>query len=123
WHGAKVDRLEDNYRSTAPILDLANRLIAYNKNRYDKVLRSSREGGEKPRINQYEDEETEAVSVVDEIDSPIKQGVPAKNIAILFRTNEQARAFEAELRRAKVPYTLIGGMSFYDRKEVRDVLS
>lgn len=123
WPGAKVVRLEDNYRSTAPILDLANRLIAYNKNRYDKVLRSSREGGEKPRINQYEDEETEAVSVVDEIDSLIKQGVPAKNIAILFRTNEQPRAFEAELRRAKVPYTLIGGMSFYDRKEVRDVLS
>jgi len=123
WPEAKIVRLEDNYRSTAPILELSNRLIAHNKNRYDKVLRSSREGGEKPRILQYEDEEAEAVSVVDEIDGLIKQGVPPKSIAILFRTNEQPRAFEAELRRAKVPYTLIGGMSFYDRKEVRDVLS
>jgi DNA helicase-2/ATP-dependent DNA helicase PcrA len=123
WPEAKIVRLEDNYRSTAPILELSNRLIAHNKNRYDKVLRSSREGGEKPRILQFEDEEQEAVNVVDEIDGLIKQGVPPKNIAILFRTNEQPRAFEAELRRAKVPYTLIGGMSFYDRKEVRDVLS
>lgn len=123
WPGAKVVRLEDNYRSVAPILELANRLIAYNKNRYDKVLRSSREGGDKPRINQYEDEEAEAVAVVDEIASLIVGGVQPKDIAVLFRTNEQPRAFEAELRRAKVPYTLIGGMSFYDRKEVRDVLS
>jgi DNA helicase-2/ATP-dependent DNA helicase PcrA len=123
WPEAKIVRLEDNYRSTAPILEISNRLIAYNKNRYDKVLRSSREGGEKPRILQFEDEEAEATNVVDEIDGLIKQGVPARNLAILFRTNEQPRAFEAELRRAKVPYTLIGGMSFYDRKEVRDVLS
>ena len=123
WPEAKIVRLEDNYRSTAPILEISNRLIAYNKNRYDKVLRSSREGGEKPRILQFEDEEAEATNVVDEIDGLIKQGVPPRNLAILFRTNEQPRAFEAELRRAKVPYTLIGGMSFYDRKEVRDVLS
>lgn len=123
WPGAKVVRLEDNYRSVGPILELANRLIAYNKNRYDKVLRSSREGGDKPRINQYADEETEAATVVDEIASLIAGGVQPKDIAILFRTNEQPRAFEAELRRVKVPYTLIGGMSFYDRKEVRDVLS
>jgi DNA helicase II / ATP-dependent DNA helicase PcrA len=123
WPGAKIVRLEDNYRSTGPILELANRLIAYNKNRYDKVLRSSREGGEKPRVLQFADEATEATEVVNEIESLVKSGVEPRQIAVLFRTNEQPRAFEGELRRCKLPYTLVGGMSFYDRKEVRDILS
>jgi DNA helicase-2/ATP-dependent DNA helicase PcrA len=123
WPEAKMVRLEANYRSTAPILELANRLIAYNKNRYDKVLRASREGGEKPRVMQYADEATEAQEVVGEIAGLLKNGVEPRDVAILFRTNEQPRAFEAELRTAKLPYTLIGGMSFYDRREVRDVLS
>lgn len=123
WPEAKIVRLEDNYRSTAPILDMANRLIAFNKTRYDKVLRSSRLGGDKPRVMQHEDEATEATTVVNEIEALIRNGVQPRDVAVLFRTNEQPRAFEAELRRAKVPYTLVGGMSFYDRKEVRDVLS
>ena len=123
WPEAKIVRLEENYRSTAPILELANRLIAFNKTRYDKVLRSSRLGGDKPRVLQYEDEATEAAEVVNEIEAHLRNGVQARDIAVLFRTNEQPRAFEGELRRAKIAYTLVGGMSFYDRKEVRDVLS
>ncbi|HVU87915.1 MAG TPA: UvrD-helicase domain-containing protein [Pirellulales bacterium] len=124
WPDATVIRLEENYRSTAAILAMANRLIAYNSKRHDKVLRAFRENGEEPRIMQYPDETAEAARVIDEIRNLIAENVvEPRDVAILFRTNEQPRAFETELRRAKVPYTLIGGMSFYDRKEVRDVLA
>lgn len=123
WPEAKIVRLEENYRSIGPVLEMANRLIGYNKNRYGKVLRTTREGGDKPRVVQYPDEVAEAEQTVEDIGRLIQQGVEPRNIAILFRTNEQPRAFESELRSAKIPYTLIGGMSFYDRKEVRDVLS
>ena len=123
WPEAKVVRLEDNYRSTAEIIELANRLIVFNSHRHDKVLRAYRTGGEAPRVKQFADEETEAGEVVEEIRATLAAGLAEpRDIAILFRTNEQPRPFEAELRRAKVPYTLIGGMSFYDRKEVRDIL-
>ncbi|HWB00650.1 MAG TPA: UvrD-helicase domain-containing protein [Pirellulales bacterium] len=124
WPEAKVVRLEENYRSMDSILALANTLIRYNKHRHEKVLRASRTGGEKPRILQYPDEATEAQQVVAEINSLIfRRLAEPREIAILFRTNEQPRAFEAELRKAKLPYTLVGGMSFYDRKEVRDILA
>jgi DNA helicase-2/ATP-dependent DNA helicase PcrA len=127
WPEAKVVRLEDNYRSKAPILELANTLIAHNSTRHKKVLKPSREGGIPPKIVRFENETAEAEEVVrdirqrlDVVDGP--RTAPS-DIAILFRTNEQPRAFELELRRAKVPYVLVGGMSFYDRKEVRDVMS
>ncbi|HUY93293.1 MAG TPA: UvrD-helicase domain-containing protein [Pirellulales bacterium] len=124
WPDAKVVRLEANYRSTGAILMMANRLIAHNKLRHDKVLKPFREDGEPPRILQYPDEETEANQVIEEINSQIFRRIAQpRDFAILFRTNEQPRAFEQELRRAKLPYTLIGGMSFYDRKEVRDILA
>jgi DNA helicase-2/ATP-dependent DNA helicase PcrA len=124
WPEARVIRLEENYRSTAAILELANRLIAFNTVRHDKVLRAARPGGEKPRILQLKDEAEEARRVVQEIGERLAQpGVQPRDLAILFRTNEQPRPFELELRRHKVPYVLVGGMSFYDRKEVRDVLA
>ena len=124
WPEAKVVRLEANYRSTGAILTMANRLIAHNKLRHDKVLKAYREDGEPPRILQFPDETTEANQVVEEINSQIFRRIAQpRDFAILFRTNEQPRAFEQELRRAKLPYTLIGGMSFYDRKEVRDILA
>ena len=123
WPEAKVVRLEENYRSTAQILAWSNRLIAFNRQRHAKVLRTNREGPE-PRILQRPDETDEAQTVVQEIARRLqsRQAQP-RDIAILFRTNEQPRAFEMELRRARVPYVLIGGMSFYDRKEVRDLLA
>ena len=123
WPEAKVIRLEVNYRSTREILGWANRLIAYNKVRHDKVLRATF-GGEKPRIAQFPDEVEEAQQVVEEIDHRIKtKKRKARDFAILCRTNEQPRSFEMELRRANIPYVLLGGMSFYDRKEVRDILA
>lgn len=124
WPEAKVVRLEENYRSCGAILAMANRLIAFNRQRHEKVLRAFREEGEPPRVLQYPDEATEANQVVEEINSQIFRRIAQpRDFAILFRTNEQPRAFEQELRRAKLPYTLIGGMSFYDRKEVRDILA
>ena len=121
WPKAKVVRLETNYRSTHEILDWANRLIKFNKHRHPKALRATCRG-EKPRILQFDDEELEAQAVVDEIRTRLntKKKRP-RDFAILFRTNEQPRQFELELRKADVPYVLVGGQSFYDRKEVRDV--
>jgi DNA helicase II / ATP-dependent DNA helicase PcrA len=123
WPEAKVVRLEDNYRSTKEILSWANRLIAFNKQRHGKVLRTNASGAP-PRILQLQDEATEAKTVVDEIAARMRLGKhKARDFAILCRTNEQPRSFEMELRREKIPYVLLGGMSFYDRKEVRDALA
>ena len=124
WPDAVVVRLEENYRSTAAILEHANRLIAVNTVRHDKVLRPARPGGEQPLILQCKDEIAEAHMVVDDARrQATRPGIDLGDIAILFRTNEQPRAFEAELRRTKTPYVLIGGTSFFDRKEVRDILA
>ncbi|MFM9117008.1 MAG: ATP-dependent helicase [Planctomycetota bacterium] len=124
WPDAKVVRLEQNYRSTAAILDFANRLIAFNRKRHDKKLIAARPNGEPPRIEQFNDELTEAQGVVASIMRRLQDpGVEPRDIAILFRTNEQPRAFETELRRHKLPYVLVGGMSFFDRKEVRDLIA
>ena len=124
WPGAQTVTLEENYRSTGAILELANRLILHNKTRYQKVLRAARPPGEKPRILQFPDETTEAAEVVDDIRQRINEGYfEPRDFAILFRTNEQPRAIETELRRHKLPYVLIGGLSFFDRREVRDILA
>jgi DNA helicase-2/ATP-dependent DNA helicase PcrA len=124
WPDAKVVRLEENYRSTAAILELANRLIAFNKARHTKILRPARFGGARPRVEQYKDETEEARAVVSDITRQISRpDWEPRDFAVLFRTNEQPRAFEAEMRRANLPYVLVGGMSFFDRKEVRDIVA
>jgi len=124
WPDAKVIRLEDNYRSTQAIIEAANTLIKFNSTRHDKVLRAARPGGQPPRIAQYENETLEAQETVRSIQRRLQeQGREPKDFAILFRTNEQPRVFETELRKAKLPYVLIGGMSFFDRKEVKDILA
>ena len=124
WPEAKVVCLESNYRSTGAILEMANRLIAYNTERHDKILRPSRPQGTRPRIAQYKDETTEAKEVVSEISNLIeREHVQPGDIAILFRTNEQPRIFETELRRAKIPYVMLGSQSFFDRREVRDMVA
>ncbi|MBX3434616.1 MAG: UvrD-helicase domain-containing protein [Pirellulales bacterium] len=124
WPEAKVIRLEDNYRSTGAILRFANTLIAFNRHRHDKVLRPARGDGPRPQIMQLQTETEEAEKVVGEIARRVAEpGGQARDFCILCRTNEQPRAFETELRRLKLPYVLVGGMSFFDRKEVRDILS
>ncbi|MCG8433815.1 MAG: UvrD-helicase domain-containing protein, partial [Gammaproteobacteria bacterium] len=143
WPDAKIVRLEDNYRSTEAILNYANTLIVFNRTRHEKMLKASRRGGERPRVLQCNDETEEAEQVVADICNRLGEGgwelgrptttssarrekkplLQPKDMAILFRTNEQPRIFETALRQANVPYVLIGGMSFFDRREVRDILA
>lgn len=124
WPDAKVVCLEENYRSSGEILQMANRLIAYNTVRHDKELVPVRAVGQRPRILQYKDETEESKNVVGEIARLLDRGrYEPRDVAILFRTNEQPRLFETELRKAKVPYVMLGSQSFYDRREVRDVLA
>ena len=124
WPRARTVRLEDNYRCTEQILNLANRLIKHNQVRHDKTLRAARPGGEQPKILQLETETVEAEKIIADIRRRIEtKQIEPSDVAILFRTNEQPRAFEDELRRANLPYRLVGGMSFYDRREVRDTLA
>lgn len=123
WPDAKVVRLEVNYRSTEPIISWANRVIAFNRQRHAKTLRTFVQG-EAPVIQAFEDGEEEAKAIV----AHIKRRIAAtertpRDFAILFRTNEQPRAFELQLREQKIPYTLLGGQSFFDRKEVKDVIA
>jgi DNA helicase II / ATP-dependent DNA helicase PcrA len=121
--GAKIVRLEENYRSNPVILEVANRLVAHNPGRHEKRLKACRPVNGEVRFLPFEDEQTEATSIVQEIAALIENGVAPGEIAILFRTNEQPRLFEAELRRKRVRYILIGGQSFFDRREIRDMLA
>jgi DNA helicase-2/ATP-dependent DNA helicase PcrA len=121
---AKVVRLEENYRCTDRILDVANRLVAHNRARHVKTLRASKPATSDVRFIDYPDEQLEAEKVVQEIRFlHTQKGVPLADFAILFRTNEQPRLFEAELRRANLHYVLMGSQSFFDRREVRDLLA
>jgi DNA helicase II / ATP-dependent DNA helicase PcrA len=121
--GTKTIRLENNYRCTDEILGCANRLVRHNRHRHDKTLIAHKKGGSPIRVLTYDDETAEAENVVLEIGYLISElGVKPKQVAILFRTNEQPRVFEQELRRLKVPYVLVGGQSFFDRREIRDLL-
>ena len=124
WPDAKVIRLEDNYRSTEAIIEKANTLIRFNKTRHDKILKAARPNGEVPSIRQYANETVEAQETVYDLQKRLEvPGREPRDFAILFRTNEQPRIFETELRKAKLPYILVGGMSFFDRKEVKDLLA
>jgi DNA helicase-2/ATP-dependent DNA helicase PcrA len=124
WPDAKVVWLEDNYRSTGAILEMANTLIDFNTVRHDKVLKPYRPAGKRPRIVQHKDEQAEAETVVREIKHLIdNEHIQPKDIAILFRTNEQPRLFETELRKHDVPYVMLGSQSFFDRREVRDIVA
>jgi DNA helicase-2/ATP-dependent DNA helicase PcrA len=122
--GAKVVRLETNYRSTEEILDAAYKCIRHNEGRHEKRLRSHRGPGDRVRAYNLRDENEEAFFVVGEIQTAVRAGeARLADCAVLFRTATQPRAFEAELRARALPYRLVGGMSFFDRKEVRDVVA
>ncbi|MDO4569346.1 MAG: UvrD-helicase domain-containing protein [Planctomycetia bacterium] len=123
WPDAKVVRLEINYRSTNEIIQWANRLVAFNRTRHPKTLRATL-SGETPRILQCRDADDEATRIVTEIRNRIQLRIRKPNeIAVLFRTNEQSRLFEMEFQRQRVPYNIVGTQSFFDRKEIRDILA
>jgi DNA helicase-2/ATP-dependent DNA helicase PcrA len=122
--GAVVVRLETNYRSTRQILDAANSVIRNNPSRHEKSLKSALGEGDPVLFQVLEDEEAEAEYVVKEITTAVASGrARHSDFAVLFRTAVQPRVFEAKLRARAVPYVLVGGMSFFDRKEVRDIVS
>lgn len=121
---AKTVRLEENYRSVNSILKASNALIANNENRCVKTLWSSLGDGDPIRVWACNDQNDEAERIVSRIKNRLmeKTGKPDQ-FAIILRTNAQTRLFEEELRTARIPYTIIGGQSFYDFKETKDMLS
>jgi len=123
--GALVVALEVNYRSSEPILDAANAVIVENVNRPDKTLRTDRTGGEKITLVETFDESDEARWIVGEIETRIREtpGLSYNGCAVLYRTNAQARALEDAFRREGVPYQVVGGVRFYERREIQDVLA
>ena len=124
WPGATVVRLEENYRSTPEIIEAANKLIERNSRRHEKTLVSKAPSGLKPNIMQAQDEVDEARRVTSDVEGLLRERyAPQNEMAILVRTGEQTRVFETELRHRNIPYELIGSRSFFDRREVKDVLS
>jgi DNA helicase-2/ATP-dependent DNA helicase PcrA len=122
--GTRLVRLEENYRSTSAVLSAANAVIAENSGRIGKTLHTRRSGGESLTLVAAADERDEAEWVVRELERRRAAGDWAlEEMAVLYRTNAQSRAFEEAFRRAGMPYRLIGAISFYDRREVRDVLA
>jgi DNA helicase II / ATP-dependent DNA helicase PcrA len=120
----KIVKLEQNYRSTTTILNAANAIIKNNVRRRGKSLWSSNGAGGKIQLQTYENDEAEAREVVGQIDfKRLAHRIPWKDCAILFRTNQQSRPLETELRKAGVKYHLIGGQSFFDRREIKDFLA
>ncbi|MBF5050611.1 ATP-dependent DNA helicase PcrA [Candidatus Clavichlamydia salmonicola] len=124
YPGARIIRLEQNYRSQSNILNAANVLICNNASRYKKSLWSSREAGEKIHFFLAKTEKDEAEFVAREVERLLRTtSTPVNEICIFYRTNFQSRAFEDVFLRKKIPYEIIGGLSFYQRKEIKDLLS
>src|SRR5688572_20492936 len=120
---AAVVRLEENYRSVPPILELANVVISENTSRMGKTLRPTRTGGERVTLVRSLDERDEAEWVMQDVLTRRARGAALRDVAILYRTNAQSRALEETCRRHSVPYRLIGSVRFYDRREIRDLMS
>ncbi|MBN1506757.1 MAG: UvrD-helicase domain-containing protein [Sedimentisphaerales bacterium] len=123
WPDATIVKLEENFRSTAEVLRAADRLIACNRNRKEKVLVPVRSHKGDLRIDNYEDEEEEANAVAERIDELVNSGVRGNDIAVFYRVNAMSRALEEAFIRHKVPYQVVRGVEFYNRKEIRDVLA
>lgn len=120
----KIIKLEENYRSTPQILEAANVVIANNPQNYDKKLWTSKENGDKIRLVSLENEEEEGKYVTDIIKKNIDtEKYNYKDFTILYRANFQSRAIEQQLLKAKIPYRIFGGIEFFQRKEIKDVLS
>ena len=116
-------KLEQNYRSTKNILNAANEVIKHNKGRKAKKLWTENEEGDLIEFHQYGTEYEEARQIIDKIEALSNEGYDYKNMAILYRTNAQSRVFEESFMIKNIPYRIVGGTNFYQRKEVKDILS
>ncbi|NFG24521.1 DNA helicase PcrA [Clostridium botulinum] len=124
YPNAKVIKLEQNYRSKSNILNAANVVIVNNANRKSKVLRTEQEAGDKIKIYRAFSDSDEGDFVSKQIaEIKSKENKEYKDFAILYRTNAQSRIFEESLRRRGIPYKIVGGTRFYDRKEIKDILA
>jgi DNA helicase II / ATP-dependent DNA helicase PcrA len=120
----KVVKLEQNYRSTKSILHVANEVISNNKGQIEKVLFTENAEGEKIKLVRTMTDNDEGKFVADTIqEQKLRNHFANKDFAILYRTNAQSRAFEEALRRMAIPYTIYGGISFYQRKEIKDIVA
>jgi DNA helicase II / ATP-dependent DNA helicase PcrA len=119
----EIIKLEQNYRSTKTILNAANAVISNNSNRHGKNLWSDGEDGDAIKIQLAYSPEQEAKLISEQIDNLIIQGKNPKSIAILYRNNSISRTFEMSLKSLRIPYVIVGGISFWSRKEVKDLLS
>ena len=124
FDNSKLFKLEQNYRSTQTIVQAANSLIAHNKRQIPKEVFSKKEEGEKILLKMAYSDQEEALVVTNEIQR-IKRRDKCEysDFAILYRTNAQSRSFEEQLRKQNIPYRIFGGMSFYQRKEIKDILA
>lgn len=118
-----VIRLEQNYRSTENILNAANAVIKNNQNRKDKTLWSDLGAGDKIEVNYYQSEQSEGREITEIITEGIENGGKYSDYAILYRNNALSRGYETALTRAGIPYKIVGGVRFYDRKEIRDMMA
>lgn len=123
YKNARVIRLEQNYRSTQNILDAANAVIANNKNRKGKNLWTQAGSGEKIIFNTLEDEAAEASFIAQEILKNVKNGKKMSDHAVLYRMNAQSRNIEITFAKSGIPHKVIGGNRFFDRKEIKDIIS
>ncbi|PAF53287.1 ATP-dependent DNA helicase [Helicobacter sp. 13S00482-2] len=123
FKNVKIIKLEENYRSTAQILKGANSLIDHNKNRLGKELKSIKGDGKEIQILHSMDETQEAALISKKIKQLLKEGIRATQIAVLFRVNALSRSIEAGFNRAEIPYKIIGAIRFYERSEIKDILS
>ena len=118
FEGTRVIRLEQNYRSTGAILQIAGEVVSHNQGRLGKTLWTDNPEGDKPRFVLLEDQDAEAAWAVD-----LVRRSPLTETAILYRTNAQSRAFESAFVRARIAYRIVGTLRFYEREEVKDVLA
>lgn len=124
FKNATIIKLEKNYRSTPTILNAANELIKNNPDRYEKILYSDKKDGEKIKIFRAQTDEMEAGYVIEKIQNLAqREQIHLKDMAIFYRTNFQSRVFEDLLLDKKIPYIIYGGISFYQRKEIKDILA
>jgi len=124
FKGCKLFRLEQNYRSTRNILSAADSLIKHNSARLEKTLWTDNPAGDSVTILSFADDKAEAIRAVQLLQDDIrKRHLQLKDAAILYRTNAQSRSFEDQLRRTGLPYVIVGGIRFYERKEIKDLLA
>ncbi len=122
--GTKIIKLEQNYRCTGNILKAANAVIKHNENKYDKKLWTENEEGNLPYIFCGEDEYSEANYIIDQINKLKREEYyKLSDFAILYRMNSQSRALEDKLRIENIPYKIVGGLKFYERKEIKDAIA